>query len=55
MRNIDGSEFLSNPGLDVVETAAAGLERNSKFKVSAQQISANNAEGADETNAGAAR
>jgi type IV pilus assembly protein PilN len=55
MRNIDGSEFLSNPGLDVVETAAAGLERNSKFKVSAQQISANNAEGADETNGGGAR
>ena len=39
MRNIDGSEWLQNPGLDVVETVANGPGRNSQFKVFAQQVS----------------
>jgi type IV pilus assembly protein PilN len=41
MRNIDGSEFLSDPGLDVVETVASGPNRNSQFKLFAQQVSMN--------------
>ena len=38
MRNIDGSEWLRNPGLDVVETVASGPGRNSQFRVFAQQV-----------------
>jgi len=54
MRNIDGSEWLRNPGLDVVETKTSGVDRSSQFKVFAQQVSmAAPAEGA--TDAGAAR
>lgn len=46
MRNIDNSEWLRNPGLDIVEAATTGVERNSQFKVFAQQVStANPAEG----------
>lgn len=39
MRNIDGSEFLRNPGLDVVETRTSGLDRSSQFRLFAEQIS----------------
>jgi len=38
MRNIDGSQWLKDPSLDVVETVTAGVEKNSKFKLFAQQI-----------------
>lgn len=39
MRNIDNSEWLRDPGLDVVETVSSGVDRNSQFKLFAQQIS----------------
>jgi type IV pilus assembly protein PilN len=46
MRNIDNSEWLRDPGLDIVEAATTGVDRNSQFKVFAQQVSmANPAEG----------
>jgi len=38
MRNIDGSHWMKDPTLDVVETVAAGLDKNSKFKLFAQQV-----------------
>ena len=38
MRNIDGSQWMKDPSLDVVETVAAGVDKNSKFKLFAQQI-----------------
>jgi type IV pilus assembly protein PilN len=38
MRNIDGSQWMKDPSLDVVETVAAGADKNSKFKLFAQQI-----------------
>jgi type IV pilus assembly protein PilN len=37
MRNIDASEWLRDPGLDVVETVEDGVARNAQFKVFAQQ------------------
>jgi hypothetical protein len=37
MRNIDASDWLRDPGLDVVETVEAGVARNAQFKVFAQQ------------------
>jgi type IV pilus assembly protein PilN len=39
MRNIDGSEWLRNPGLDVVETKTTGLDRSSQFRLFAEQVS----------------
>jgi len=39
MRNIENSEWLRNPGLDVVETVAGGIDRSSQFKIFAQQVS----------------
>lgn len=39
MRNIDGSEWLRNPGLDVVETITTGIDRNSQFRLFAEQVS----------------
>ena len=38
MRNIDASDWLSDPGLDVVQTVATGPEHQSQFKVFAQQV-----------------
>ena len=40
MRNIDGSKWMKDPSLDIVEsvTAGAGVDKNSKFKLFAQQI-----------------
>lgn len=51
MRNIDESEWLKDPGLDIVEAVTAGVDRNSQFKVFAQQVSMANPEG--ETDGGA--
>ncbi len=39
MRNIDDSEWLRDPGLDVVETVDEGAARNARFTIFAQQIS----------------
>jgi len=41
MRNIDKSDWLRDPGLDVVETVEEGQSRNSQFTVNAQQVSLN--------------
>ena len=41
MRNVDGSEWLRDPGLDVVETVEDGAARNAQFTIFAQQISLN--------------
>jgi type IV pilus assembly protein PilN len=38
MRNIDASEWLRDPGLDVVQTVDEGAARNAQFKIFAQQI-----------------
>ena len=38
MRNIDGSKWMKDPSLDIVESVAAGVDKNSKFKLFAQQI-----------------
>jgi type IV pilus assembly protein PilN len=45
MRNIDGSEWLRDPTLDVVQTQTSGIDRNSQFKLFAQQVSAGAPEG----------
>jgi type IV pilus assembly protein PilN len=43
MRNIDASDWLSDPGLDVVQTVAdKGPEHQSQFKVFAQQVATTN-------------
>jgi len=39
MRNIDNSEYLRDPGLDLVETVSSGVDRNSQFRLYAQQVS----------------
>jgi len=39
MRNVEDSEWLKNPGLDVVETVSGGIDRSSQFKIFAQQVS----------------
>jgi type IV pilus assembly protein PilN len=44
MRNIDSSEWLREPGLDVVQTVDAGPAKNAQFKVFAQQASEEAAE-----------
>jgi type IV pilus assembly protein PilN len=38
MRNIDASEWLTDPGLDVVETKEQGRSRNSEFTIFASQV-----------------
>ena len=38
MRNIDRSDWLRDPGLDVVQTVDSGPSRNSQFTVFAQQV-----------------
>jgi type IV pilus assembly protein PilN len=38
MRNIDASDWLADPGLDVVQTVASGPEHQSQFKLFAQQV-----------------
>jgi type IV pilus assembly protein PilN len=42
MRNIDASDWLSDPGLDVVQTVANGPEHQSQFKLFAQQVATTN-------------
>ena len=37
MRNIDASEWLTDPGLNVVETVSSGRSRNSEFTIFAKQ------------------
>jgi type IV pilus assembly protein PilN len=39
MRNIDSSEWLTDPGLDVVETVEQGRSRSSEFTIFASQVS----------------
>jgi type IV pilus assembly protein PilN len=39
MRNINDSDWLRNPALDIVEAVTSGVDRNSQFKLSAQQVS----------------
>jgi len=39
MRNIDASDWLRNPGLDVVETVDLGPMRNAQFTLFMQQVS----------------
>ena len=39
MRNIDSSEWLSDPGLDVVETVEEGRLKYSEFTIFASQVS----------------
>jgi len=38
MRNIDSSQWVRNPGLDVVETVAQGPTRNAQFTLFMQQV-----------------
>ncbi len=47
MRNIDSSDWLRDPGLDVVETTEEGPARNANFSIFAQQISVNDEDGLD--------
>jgi len=47
MRNIDASDWLRDPGLDVVETTDDGPARNASFTIFAQQVSVNDDEGLD--------
>lgn len=46
MRNIDGSPYMADPGLDRVETVSQGASRNSQFKLFARQVSMAEAAGA---------
>jgi type IV pilus assembly protein PilN len=39
MRNIDSSEWLKDASLDIVEVVSQGTDKESKFKVFAQQVS----------------
>jgi type IV pilus assembly protein PilN len=39
MRNIADSDWLRDPGLDIVEAVTRGVDRNSQFKLFAQQVS----------------
>jgi hypothetical protein len=48
LRNIAGSEWLREPGLDVVETVEAGPARNAQFKIFAQQMSEESESATDE-------
>jgi type IV pilus assembly protein PilN len=45
MRNIDDSDWLREPGLDIVQAVRQGVDRNSQFKVFAHQVSMATAEG----------
>jgi type IV pilus assembly protein PilN len=52
MRNIDDSDWLRNPALDIVEAVARGVDRNSQFKLSAQQVPMVTPEGEPDEGAG---
>jgi len=45
MRNIDESDWLREPGLDIVQAVTQGVDRNSQFKLFAQQVPMVTAEG----------
>jgi type IV pilus assembly protein PilN len=45
MRNIADSDWLREPGLDIVEAVSKGVDRNSQFKLFAQQVSMATPEG----------
>jgi type IV pilus assembly protein PilN len=51
MRNIDASEFLSDPSLDGIQTVASGQEHVSQFKLFAQQVSTTNEDDAKPSDA----
>jgi type IV pilus assembly protein PilN len=53
MRNIAGSDWLREPGLDVVETVENGPAKNSQFTMFAQQVSMTDASATDAVQAGA--
>jgi type IV pilus assembly protein PilN len=38
MRNISNSDWLRDPALDIVEAVSSGADRNSTFRMSAQQV-----------------
>ena len=48
MRNIDASEWLTDPGLNVVETVSSGRSRNSEFTIFAKQTRPKSAMAAEE-------
>lgn len=39
MRNIEASEWLTDPGLEIIDTVSEGTSRNAQFTVFAQQVS----------------
>lgn len=39
MRNIENSDWLTDPGLEVIDTVSQGTSRNAKFTVYARQVS----------------
>jgi type IV pilus assembly protein PilN len=45
MRNIADSDWLREPGLDIVEAVSKGVDRNAQFKLFAQQVSMATPEG----------
>lgn len=38
MRNIDASDWMADPGLEVIETVKTGPDRDSEFKMNAKQV-----------------
>jgi type IV pilus assembly protein PilN len=48
MRNIDGSEWLRDPTLDIVETKTSGPDRSAEFRLFAQQVPMAGADDAEE-------
>jgi type IV pilus assembly protein PilN len=44
MRNIDASDWLSDPSLDGIQTVVSGQDHMSQFKLFAQQVSTANSE-----------
>ena len=52
MRNIADSDWLREPGLDIVEAVTRGVDRNSQFKLFAQQVSMVTPEGEPAEGAG---
>jgi type IV pilus assembly protein PilN len=52
MRNIDDSDWLRDPGLDIVEAVSRGVDRNSQFKLFAQQVPMATADGESTGGAG---
>jgi type IV pilus assembly protein PilN len=50
MRNIDASDWLSDPSLDGIQTIPSGQDHVSQFKLFAQQVSTANTD--DEANPG---